>query len=141
MRRLALVLLPLIALAGLVAVFAMSLDRDPNLLRSVLIDKPAPAIELPPVDGIDRPGLTADQLRGAVTVVNVFASWCVPCRAEHPMLEVLKSRADIRLVGINQKDAPENAASQHVLRKCGLSHERNFQRDDETLSLFRIHRT
>lgn len=111
MKRLALVLLPLVALIGLVAVFALSLDRDPNLLRSVLIDKPVPAVELPPVAGVDRPGLTLGEVHGQVSVVNVFASWCIPCRAEHPMLEILKQRTGVKLIGINQRDAPENAAA------------------------------
>ena len=109
MRRLLLAALPLLALVALVAVFATNLDRDPNLVRSVLIDKPAPALALPAVAGLGSPGFDATALRGAVTVVNVFASWCIPCRDEHPMLLALKERSGVRLFGINQKDAPENA--------------------------------
>lgn len=108
--RLAFLALPLLLLVGLVAVFAVSLDRDPGLVRSVLIDKPAPATALPPLEGSGLPGLDPAALSGGgVTVVNVFASWCVPCRDEHPMLTTLKERADVRLIGINQKDAPANA--------------------------------
>src|SRR5690606_15743830 len=82
-----LLLLPLLLLAGLIAVFAFSIDRDPNLIRSVLIDKPAPEFALPPLAGLDFPGFATTDLGGTVTVVNVFASWCVPCRDEHPLLE------------------------------------------------------
>lgn len=101
--------LPLIALAALVAVFAFSIDRDPDLIRSVLIDKPAPQFAMEAVPDIGVPGFDTEALKGEVTVVNVFASWCIPCRAEHPLLEALKQVTDIRLFGINQADAPENA--------------------------------
>jgi cytochrome c biogenesis protein CcmG/thiol:disulfide interchange protein DsbE len=107
--RVLLFILPLVLLVGLVAIFAVSLDRDPGLVRSVLIDKPAPATVLPPLEGSGVPGLDPAALTGQVTVVNVFASWCIPCRAEHPMLEALKTETGAKLVGINQKDAPENA--------------------------------
>jgi cytochrome c biogenesis protein CcmG/thiol:disulfide interchange protein DsbE len=107
--RILLFILPLVLLAGLVAIFAVSLDRDPGLVRSVLIDKPAPAITLPPLEGSGLPGIDPATLKGQVTVVNVFASWCVPCRAEHPMLEALKAETGVKLVGINQKDAAQNA--------------------------------
>lgn len=109
--RIALLLLPLVVLAGLVAVFAVSMDRDPNLVRSVLIGKPAPVFALPAVPTLDVPGFDTAALAGGVTVVNVFASWCIPCRDEHPLLVTLKERAGVRLFGINQKDAPENAAA------------------------------
>ena len=101
--------LPLIALAALVAVFALSINRDPGLVRSVLIDKPAPAFALAAVPGLEVPGFDTADLKGQVSVVNVFASWCIPCRAEHPLLMALNDIADVRLLGINQADAPDNA--------------------------------
>ena len=107
--RILLFVLPLVLLVGLVAIFAVSLDRDPGLVRSVLVDKPAPATVLPALEGSGLPGLDPAALRGQVTVVNVFASWCIPCRDEHPMLVALKAETGVKLVGINQKDAPENA--------------------------------
>jgi cytochrome c biogenesis protein CcmG, thiol:disulfide interchange protein DsbE len=107
--RVALLLLPLVALAGLISVFALNIDRDPNYVQSVLIDRPAPRVSLPPIAGVDVPGLETAALKGEVTVVNVFASWCIPCRDEHPLLVTLKQQTGVRLVGINQKDAPENA--------------------------------
>jgi cytochrome c biogenesis protein CcmG/thiol:disulfide interchange protein DsbE len=58
---------------------------------------------------MDTPGFATDTLVGEVSVVNVFASWCIPCRTEHPVLTELKARTGVRLFGINQKDAPENA--------------------------------
>ena len=101
--------LPLIALVALVAVFAMSMNRDPSLVRSVLIDKQAPVFAMAEVPELGVPGFDTAALKGAVTVVNVFASWCIPCRDEHPLLEALKAETGVRLFGINQSDAPENA--------------------------------
>ncbi|MEO8756323.1 MAG: DsbE family thiol:disulfide interchange protein [Devosia sp.] len=109
--RIALALLPLVALVALIAVFALNIDRDPSLVQSALIDKPAPAFTLPAVSGLPVPGFDAAKLLGQVTVVNVFASWCIPCRDEHKVLEALKQKTGIALYGINQKDAAENAAA------------------------------
>jgi cytochrome c biogenesis protein CcmG/thiol:disulfide interchange protein DsbE len=109
--RLALAILPLLALIGLLALFAVNINRDPSLVQSVLIDKPAPQFSLPAVAGLPVPGFDSKKLQGQVSVVNVFASWCVPCRDEHPVLEALKQQTGVLLLGINQKDAPDNAAA------------------------------
>lgn len=111
MKRIVLAVLPLLLLVGLVAVFALNMDRDPSLVRSVLINKPAPAFTLPAVAGTGVDGFDTASLEGEVTVVNVFASWCIPCREEHPLLERLKAETGVRIFGINQKDAPENAVA------------------------------
>lgn len=100
---------PLLLLVGLIAVFASTINRDPSLVRSVLIDKPAPEFTLAAVEGMDVPGFDTASLKGEPTLVNVFASWCIPCRDEHPLLEALKAKTGVRLFGINHSDAPENA--------------------------------
>ncbi len=101
--------LPLIALVALISVFALSIDRDSSLVRSVLIDKPTPEFSLAAVAGLNVPGFDSASLKGEPTIVNVFASWCIPCRDEHPLLESLKAETGIRMYGINHSDAPENA--------------------------------
>lgn len=115
--RYALFALPLIALVALVAIFATSIDRDANLVRSVLIDKPVPQFTLPQVEGLDVPGFDSASLKGQPTLVNVFASWCVPCRAEHPLLDAIKAETGVAMFGINHSDVPENAVA--FLRELG----------------------
>lgn len=105
-----LTILPIAVFLVLAALFYRGLSGDPTEVPSVLINKPVPEFTLQPVEGINLPGLsTADLKKGSITFVNVWASWCVPCRAEHPLLMELAKREDIRIVGINQKDDPENA--------------------------------
>ena len=104
-------LLPLLLFAGLVAIFLARLESNvaPDVIPSVLVGKPAPQFSLPPLDGIGVPGLSHADLAGQLTLVNIFASWCVPCRQEHPVLEEVAKDSRIRLVGIDYKDKPENA--------------------------------
>jgi len=86
-------------------------DRDPNNIPSVLISQPAPEFALPAVEGLDTPGFSRADLVGndGPVIVNVFASWCVPCRAEHSVLTQLVEREGQRLFGINYKDKPPDA--------------------------------
>lgn len=98
--------LPVAIFTVVAALFAYALtNSDPSKLPSALLGKPAPSIELPALTGITVLGLKADDLkRGEVTVVNFFASWCVPCVQEHPNLTALKKLSGVRLVGVNHKD-------------------------------------
>jgi cytochrome c biogenesis protein CcmG, thiol:disulfide interchange protein DsbE len=114
-RRRLLVLLPLVLFLALAALFLFRLGAgDPSRLPSVLIGREAPPTELPAVAGLERngepvPGIVPADFKGAVTVLNVWASWCVPCRDEASLLMTLSGDKRIRLVGINYKDQPDNA--------------------------------
>ena len=115
LRRL-LFILPVCIFVGVGIGLAVGLTRDPSTLPSVLIDHPVPEFALPPLPGRDGPGFTSADLKGGVSLVNVFASWCVPCRVEHPLLRAL-AREGIAIYGINYKDDP--AAARRFLGRYG----------------------
>jgi cytochrome c biogenesis protein CcmG/thiol:disulfide interchange protein DsbE len=105
-----LTILPVAVFLVLAALLYRGLSGDPAEIPSVLINKPVPDFTLAPVAALSLPGLAAADLKkGNITLVNVWASWCVPCRTEHPLLMKLARREDLRVVGINYKDDPENA--------------------------------
>jgi cytochrome c biogenesis protein CcmG, thiol:disulfide interchange protein DsbE len=109
-RRRLLVLLPLAAFLALAALFYARLGSgDPSRIPSALLNKPVPDFSLPPIVDGEGPGLTDEALAEGVHVVNVWASWCGPCRLEHPILMRLGADPRFRLVGIDYKDVPENA--------------------------------
>jgi cytochrome c biogenesis protein CcmG/thiol:disulfide interchange protein DsbE len=113
-RRL-IVLVPLVVFLGLAALFMLRLGSgDPSRIPSALIGRSAPTTHLPPLPGLERdgiavPGLDSAAFEGAVTVLNVWASWCVPCHDEAPLLMKLAADRRIRVAGINYKDQPDNA--------------------------------
>jgi len=114
-RRRVVVLVPLAIFLGLVSLFLFRLNSgDPSIIPSALIGRPAPKTALPPIAGLDRdgqqiPGIDPASFKGAVTVINVWASWCVPCHDEAPLLLQLSQDSRLRLIGINYKDQPDNA--------------------------------
>lgn len=111
MRWLAFAPLLIAVVIGGFFLWGLDPDRDPNAIPSVLISQPAPAFDLVAIEGLDTPGLSQADLVGneGPVIVNVFASWCVPCRAEHAVLTALVEQEGQTLFGINYKDQPDDA--------------------------------
>ncbi|MBI2509760.1 MAG: DsbE family thiol:disulfide interchange protein [Betaproteobacteria bacterium] len=99
--------IPLLVFGGLVVLLAIGLTRNPREVPSPLIGKPVPEFSLLPVQGRSF-GLSDKDLKGQVSVVNVFASWCIPCRQEHPLIQRLAREVPVH--GLNYKDQPQDAA-------------------------------
>jgi cytochrome c biogenesis protein CcmG/thiol:disulfide interchange protein DsbE len=114
-KRVLFALLPLAVFLALAFLFLTRLGTDSSKVPSALIGRAVPAFSLPPLQGVPQAGFSHEDLKkGGVTVVNVFASWCGPCRDEHPQLmalaknDALKARG-VRIAGLNYKDEPGNA--------------------------------
>ncbi|MBM3609740.1 MAG: DsbE family thiol:disulfide interchange protein, partial [Alphaproteobacteria bacterium] len=114
-RRLILTLAPLAVFLALAGLFLMQLGKDASRVPSALIGRPVPEFTLPKLEGAAQPGFaTADLKAGKVSVVNIFASWCGPCRDEHPQLMKLATdpklkAAGVQFIGLNYKDQSANA--------------------------------
>ena len=113
--RYLLALLPLLIFGGFAFVTGKVLydqevhGKDVSAIPSALIGTKAPKLDLAALEGSNRPALTDAAIAGKLTLVNVFASWCVPCREEHPVLLGLSKDPRITIVGINYKDRNDNA--------------------------------
>ena len=114
-------LLPLLVFLAMSVYFAIGLSKDPSKLPSALIDKPVPEFELPPLLE-DLPGMATADFGGEVVMVNVFASWCVPCRIEHPLITRLADEGILPVYGLNYKD--EKADARRWLKELGNSYTR-----------------
>ena len=115
--RIWIAILPLVLFLGLAGLFYSLLTtegRDTSALPSALLNDPAPRLIVPELSGVavngaQVPGINGDTFFGKLSVVNIFASWCVPCRQEHPQIVALGKDRRIQLVGINHKDSNRNA--------------------------------
>lgn len=108
LRRRLLLAVPVVGVVGLLFLLGWGLNHDPSKIPSALIGKAVPKFSLPPVQGRTL-GLSSDNLHGEVSLVNVFASWCVACREEHPRFMRLARDKTVPIHGINYKDAPDDA--------------------------------
>ena len=102
--------MPIALFAGIVAYLAIGLTLDPNKLPSMLIDKPVPEFALAAIDGFDQ-GFSSSDLKGKVSLVNIWGSWCVACIIEHPLLMELAKNNTIPIYGIDWKDPPGAGAA------------------------------
>ena len=100
--------LPIAVFVVIAIALGVGLTMNPKEIPSALIGKPVPAFDLPPVQGRTL-GLSNDDLKGEVALVNVFASWCTACRTEHPLFMDLKEKGTVPLHGLNYKDKPAHA--------------------------------
>ena len=102
--------IPLVLFLALVAFLAIGLGRDPREVPSPLINRPAPAFQLAQLKDPSR-SFSAEEMRGKVWLLNVWASWCIACREEHPMLLELARNGVVPIYGLNYKDKREDAIS------------------------------
>lgn len=98
---------PIVAVVAMIWVLAQGLKLDPSEIESPLVGQPAPEFRSTRLG--DAQAATLNDLRGQVTLFNVWASWCVACRQEHPLLNALARQGVVRIVGLNYKDAPDEA--------------------------------
>lgn len=108
-------LVPLAVFLLIAGYFFAGLQRDPSVLPSVLIDQPIPPLALDPIFGHDR-GFSSDDLNGHVSLVNVFGSWCVTCRIEHPFLMELKAAGAVPIYGIDWREKDPAAGARWLAR-------------------------
>ncbi len=104
MRRIVFIF-PILVFAVVGAFFAYGLTRDPSNIPSQLIDRPLPEFDLPAIQGMEK-GLSTEDIKGEVALVNVFGSWCVSCHVEHPVLMELSKAGAVPIYGLNWKDEP-----------------------------------
>jgi len=108
--------LPLIIFAGLVIAFGFGLTRDPSVLPSEMLEQAIPEFSLPSLDNPEVM-ITQDTLKGEVTLLNVFGSWCVSCVQEHPKLMEIAKQGDVKIVGVDWRD--KRGAGQRWLKRYG----------------------
>ena len=116
-------LLPLVVFVVMLAFLVVGLSLKPHEIPSPLIDKPAPAFSLPTLDAPQQ-NLSAQDLRGKVWILNVWASWCVACRIEHPLLVEFSKTGAVPIYGLNYKDKREDATA--WLNKFGNPYTRSL---------------
>jgi cytochrome c biogenesis protein CcmG/thiol:disulfide interchange protein DsbE len=104
-QRLAYVV-PVVIFLGLLGFFFKGLYLDPRAIPSAMIDKPAPLMDLAALPGRGDTGLKTEHLKGQVSLVNIFGSWCVACAAEHPYLMKIKAQGIVPIMGIDWRDDP-----------------------------------
>lgn len=116
-------LVPFFVFAGMVLLFVFGLHNDPKLVPSPFIDKPLPVFTLPALRDGSAP-LASDIMKGEVALLNVWATWCLPCRQEHPLLVDLAGSSNVKIYGLNYKDVRADAIA--WLEKLGDPYQQVF---------------